>query len=171
LITDIAAWIYFAVLVIFTTYHLFVSSRYLALMGFFLLPRIADNLNQFITRWPRLKTTVFIIGAIVALANVTHINPPKNHLREAGVWVGKNLEKSNGIYLDDARVAYYAGWRSFPRTRGSLDAALTGPYFYFVIEIDNEDEVRKLSERGLTAIETFKNRDKKMYVVFRKNDL
>jgi hypothetical protein len=171
LVTDIAAWIYFAILAIFTIYHQFVSSRYLALMGFLLLPRIAENLNRFITHWPRLKTTVFIISAIVALANVTHINPPKNHLRETGIWIGKNLEKNSDIYLDDARLAYYAGWLFFPKTQDSLDTALAGPYSHFVIEVSNEDEARKLSEKGLVAIQTIRNRDKKIYMVFRKNDL
>jgi hypothetical protein len=171
LITDIAAGIYFGVLVVFTTHHLFVSSRYLALMGFLLLPRIAVSLSQFTGHWPRLKTTVFIISAIVAFANVTHTNPPKNHLRDAGIWVGKNLKMSDDIYLTDARIAYYAGWRLPAKMPNSLDAALAGPYSYFIIEPDSEDEAKELSEKGLVAIATFRNTDKKMYVVFQKDGL
>jgi hypothetical protein len=170
LITDIAAWIYFAVLTVFTVHHQFVSSRYLAFLGFLLLPRIADSLNRFVRRWPHLKTAVFIISVVTALSNVTHTNPPKNHLRDAGIWVGKNLKRGNDIYLDDARIAYYAGWRFYQKPQGSLDVALSGPYSYFVLGFRDEGEARKFPGKGLAAVATFRNRDKKTYVVFRKDN-
>ncbi|MDR1276607.1 MAG: hypothetical protein LBL72_09555 [Candidatus Accumulibacter sp.] len=172
--TDIAALIFFAVWFIFMLYYLFLSMRYTTLMGFLLLPRIAEGLERIVSGRSRLKISVVAISAAIVFANVISISPPKTHLREAGKWLAENLKESDRLYLDDPRLAYYAGWKFSPSFEEALDVALAQtklPYSHFILELKAEKEIQRFAANGLRPLTSFSNRDSsRIYVVFLRTD-
>jgi len=44
-------------------------------------------------------------------ANVVSFSPRKTHIVEAGRWLGANVIDGTRVGADNARIAYYAGWR------------------------------------------------------------
>lgn len=67
------------------------------------------------------------LALLTMAANVVSLSPKKTHIVEAGRWLGANAHDAARVGVDNARIAYYAGWRAaqaVSQDRAALGAAL-----------------------------------------------
>jgi hypothetical protein len=64
-----------------------------------------------------------IIGLALTtmIANVVSLGPGRGYLAAAGAWLAANSSDPARVYVDDPRVAYYAGWGFASRKQQVLD--------------------------------------------------
>lgn len=173
LLMDIALVGYCLILLVFLVDHLFLSLRYVVFAGFLLVPRVARGLQVIAQARPRLKG--WLVGALVllALTNVVSTSAPKTQVRDAGVWIGQHLPRDARLYMEDNRLAYFAGWGYGTETLLRDQAlALTGSnayeYFALSVKLKHRDELDALRAKGLTPIAEFQNRKGEAYVILRR---
>jgi hypothetical protein len=126
------------VLVVFVTQQFFVSSRYVAFLNVLTVPLIATCIVELMHRFPRWRSGIVVIGLVTALANVVSLSPPKTQFRDAGLWLAERVVDRGRVYLDNGRVAYFAGWpyratQWSALDQQSLDAALQSRKFDLVV--------------------------------------
>lgn len=101
---------YLLVLIVFVTHQFFLVGRYVSLLNLLVVPLAATGLALLMRRFPRWKGLMVALALLTMAANVVSFSPRKTHIVEAGRWLGANLEDPTRIGVDNARVAYYAGW-------------------------------------------------------------
>ncbi|GLU39494.1 hypothetical protein [Pseudomonas sp. NBRC 100443] len=173
LLLDVAAAGYLVILLLFLIDHLFLSARYVAFLGFLLVPVMAMGLHGLAVLWPRLRP--WLVGGVLllALANVVSFSAPKTHLRDAGLWLGSHLSREARVYQEDNRLGYFAGWGYGSEGRDREQAlALKGhdAYEYFALDLKREPEAQlaQLKAKGLEPLAEFHNRRGETYVIFRR---
>lgn len=173
LLLDLAALGYIVLLLVFALSHLFLSSRYVAFLGFLLLPRVAWGLSLVAQRWPRARAGLVAVLILMAAANVLSFSAPKTHLRDAGHWVGENVPKTARLYQEDNRVSYYAGW-GYGKEGLDRDQALAlrgkEAYEYFVLDLKRKADAQlpELKKLGLVPLAEFHNRKGETYAILRR---
>lgn len=118
------AWAFLAhvlALMLFASDLLFLSSRYVSMLTFLAVPVVATGLLMLLRRWPRWRWAIVGIALVTMLANVVSLAPGRAHLSAAGAWLTTHSSDSARVYVDDPRVAYYAGWGFAGRKRQVLD--------------------------------------------------
>lgn len=171
---DLAALLYAAVLLLFLYSNLFLSQRYIALLELLLLPRIVEGLQVISGRWPRLSGVLVVLMLVQALANVVSTSSPKTQLRDAGHWVGEHLQASDGVYTEDKRVKFYAGWNVGPEQLTRAEALARrgdGAFRYFVLDLKRhpDEQIAALAGQGLTLVARFHNASGDACGVFRRD--
>lgn len=123
-------WAFFAyllVLVAFVTHQFFLVGRYVSLLNLLAVPVAAAGLALLMQRYPRWKWPMVALALVTMAANVVSLSPKKTHVVEAGRWLGANARDAARVGVDNARIAYYAGWRAsqaVSQDRAALGAAL-----------------------------------------------
>jgi hypothetical protein len=173
LLPDIALVGYCLVLLVFLVDHLFLSLRYVVFSGFLLVPRISQGMQVLAQARPRLKTWMAGALMLLALANVVSTSAPKTQVRDAGIWVGQHLPRGVRLYMEDNRIAYFAGWGYGTEVLGRDQAlALEGlnAYKYFALSLKHKhgNELEALKQKGLSPIAEFKNRKGDTYIILRR---
>lgn len=102
---------YSLVLCVFVLDLQFLAGRYIALLLVFTTPITGYGLHRLIERFPRWKYPTVAICLALMAANVISTGPGKQHYVEAGEWLAKNAADLERVYIDEPRVAYYAGKR------------------------------------------------------------
>lgn len=153
---------YLAVLCVFVTGMLFVTSRYVSFLNLLVVPVVAHGLMQMMRRWPGLKLPLVLLAVVVMLSNVVSLSPKKHQYAQAGVWLKHNVQESSRVYVEGRRVRYHAGL--------DLEAAPLPPehavvephrsrFDLFVIEVDGDKDAATLNawllERSLDPIARF----------------
>jgi hypothetical protein len=118
------AWAFLAhvlALMLFAADLLFLSSRYVSMLTLLVVPMVATGLLMLLRRWPRWRWAIIGTGLVTMLANVVSLAPGQTHLSAAGAWLATHSPDSAQVYVEDPRVAYYAGWGFAGRKRQVLD--------------------------------------------------
>ncbi|MDR2837064.1 MAG: hypothetical protein LBV49_00595 [Azonexus sp.] len=105
------------ILAVFVLRMQFVAGRYILPLILFSLPFLLYGLQDLLRRFPRLQWPILTLCALLALANVISLNSGKRHYQEAGQWLGEQYVEAPRIYLENTRIAYYAGWKFKARPR------------------------------------------------------
>lgn len=139
-------WVFLAhvlVLGAFVTHQFFLVGRYIGLLHLMAVPVVAGGLMLLLQRYPRWRALMIGLALLTMLANVVSISPRKTHIVEAGAWLSANAADLRRVYVDNARVAYYAGWggsSSEPLERPALEQALAaGRFDMVVLEVSHKD--------------------------------
>lgn len=133
---------YLAVLLVFFIHEQFINSRYLSFLDLLVVPLAVLALVLFAERFPRMGKAVVVLALLVMLDNVISLGAKKTHYIEAGNWLAAHVERTDAIYYDDSRIAYYAGW-GYPQQSVSRDQAMSpahaAQYRYFLIEAEVDE--------------------------------
>ncbi|GHU26682.1 hypothetical protein AGMMS50256_04520 [Betaproteobacteria bacterium] len=173
MILDIAALGYFAILVIFTFTHFFLSARYVSFLGFLCLPRIAQGLKFIVQNFPRSRIYLISVCIVLAISNVVSLSGAKTHVKEAGLWMKNHLSQESRIYVDEQRVFYYADWKRFDKNDKTKEEILTEEgmgnfdYFGFSLKNPSSEEINRLERNGLTSIARFQNNKGETFIIFK----
>lgn len=118
--------IYLVVLVAFVTHNFFMLGRYVSLLHWLLVPFFALGLHRFWAWRPRWQVSTIVLALFVCGANVISLGPRKDHVIEAARWLAIEVQDPAQVCLNDARIAYYAGWPlSRPRITKYTSALLS----------------------------------------------
>lgn len=160
-------WVFLAhvlVLAAFVTHQFFLVGRYVSLLNLLAVPVVASGLALLMRRFPRWRMLMVALALVTMAANVISLSPRKTHIVEAGRWLGANAHDATRVGVDNARIAYYAGWRTSQAVsldRPALAAALTEKRIDMVaIEAPRkETDVEKwLAEHHLQPVQRFANK-------------
>jgi len=99
------------VLAVFVTHEFFLVGRYVSLLNLLAVPVAATGLALLMRRLPRWRALIVALALLTMAANVVSFSPRKTHIVEAGRWLGANVIDGTRVGADNARIAYYAGWR------------------------------------------------------------
>jgi hypothetical protein len=155
---------YLLVLAAFVTHQFFLVGRYVSMLNLLAVPVAAAGLALLMQRFPRWKALMAALALLTMAANVVSFSPKKTHIVEAGRWLGANAADSRRVGVDNARLAYYAGWRaaqSVSLERPALAQALAERRIDMVaIEIPRKDDTAEqwLAAQGLQPLQRFANR-------------
>jgi hypothetical protein len=161
---NIAAVGYCGILFFFLINELFISRRYVAFLGFLLLPGICAGIQHVVSRWPKVFLPVVVLSVILAISNPVSLSEQKIFIRDAGLWIRKHYPEEERFYFDDARVSYYSG-KGVPYKIVDRDAALAiegnsaYEYFAFYLRDYSDSQIEQFKKIGLHMIADFKNRD------------
>lgn len=112
---------YIGVLVAFVTHQFFLVGRYVCLLNFLAVPVMAAGLMQLMKRFPRWGMAVVVLAFVTMAANVVSLSPRKTHIIDAGRWLAANVSDPSRVYVDNPRIAYYAGLGYLKSGLGRLD--------------------------------------------------
>jgi hypothetical protein len=155
---------YALVLTAFVTHQFFLVGRYVSLLNLLAVPLAAAGLALLMRRFPRWKALMVALALATMAANVVSLSPRKTHVVEAGRWLGAHAADSSRVGVDNARIAYYAGWRAAQAVtleRPALARALAEKSIGMVaIEAPRKDaEAEKwLAEQRLQPVQRFANK-------------
>ncbi len=155
---------YLLVLAAFVTHQFFLVGRYVSLLNLLAVPAAAAGLAWLMQRFPRWKWPMVALALLTMAANVVSLSPKKTHIVEAGRWLGANAHDAARVGVDNARIAYYAGWRAaqaVSQDRAALGAALVQKRIDMVaVEAPRNDEgVEKwLATYRLQPVQRFANK-------------
>ncbi len=155
---------YVLVLVAFVTHQFFLVGRYVSLLNLLAVPIVASGLSLLMQRFPRWKALMLTLALLTMAANVASLSPGKTHIVEAGRWLGAHATDPARVGVDNARIAYYAGWRTTNAIildRTSLAGALAEKRANMVaVEATRKDrELEKwLAENRLQVVQRFANK-------------
>jgi len=131
---------YFATLMLYFIYHLFINGRYTSFLNMLAMPLVLLVLIATAERFPRAIKALAIIYIGVMFANVISLSPKKTHYLEAANWLKAqelSVEQRTTFYFEDGRIAYYAGW-GYPGSDLLREQALSEKYLnrfnYLVFE-------------------------------------
>jgi hypothetical protein len=105
-----AAAAYLLVLAVFVTHNLFVTARYVSMLNWLLVPVVAAGLFALTERLGHWKWLAYALVALTMLINVVKLSGDKEQIRVAGAWLSEQGVDRTRIFIDDPRIAYYAGW-------------------------------------------------------------
>jgi hypothetical protein len=105
----------------FVTYQLFLIGRHVSILNLLAIPVFGMGLALLMARFPRWKVPMLALAVLTMLANVISLSPGNTQLRIAGEWLAANSPNPDVVYVDDPRVAYYAGWGFSSRKQQVLD--------------------------------------------------
>jgi len=155
---------YLLVLAAFVTHQFFLVGRYVSLLNLLAVPVAAAGFALLMQRFPRWKWLMVALALLTMAANVVSFSPRKTHIVEAGRWLGANAHDAARVGVDNARLAYYAGWRASQAVsldRAALGAALAQKRIdmaVFEVSRKDADVEAWLAERGLKGVRRFANK-------------
>lgn len=155
---------YLLVLIAFVTHQFFLVGRYVSLLNLLSAPLAAAGLAQLIQRFPRWRAPMLALALATMAANVVSFAPRKTHIIDAGHWMSATVVDPTRVGVDNARLAYYAGWRASQTVsldRPELARALTSRSIDMaVIEVPRRDGYAEkwLAENRLTIVQRFANK-------------
>jgi 4-amino-4-deoxy-L-arabinose transferase-like glycosyltransferase len=134
--------LYLVVLMIFFFNQQFMNSRYVSFLGVLVVPLLSLVMFEFGRRHSRLAKVIIFVAILFMLDNVVSLSAKKTHYIEAAEWLSTHVPRSEPIYYDDQRIAYYAG-RGYKLDETSRKKAMSQrfvhDYRYFVIEADVDE--------------------------------
>ncbi len=154
---------YFLVLAAFVTHQFFLVGRYVSLLNLLAVPLVAAGLARLMQRHPRWGAPILALTLATMAANVVSFSPRKTHVVEAGRWLGAHAGDAARVGVDNARLAYYAGWRQSQAAsmeRPALAQALAeGRLDMVAVEMRQKDaDAEKwLAENRLKLLRRFAN--------------
>lgn len=158
------------VAVVFITSQFFISGRYVILLGILSIPLIVFGSSLLWQRFPRAR--YFFAGALVLISvdNVISLSPEKIHLADAGNWLKEHNIPSEKTFLDDYRIAYYAGWGYWGYKDDSLEEALKSPQYVYLAVTVRDAQDHHFEQHDLVRIAAFHHKRDGTILVFKKNN-
>lgn len=123
-------WIFLAhvlVLAAYVTYHFFLVGRYVGMLNLLAVPVVAAGLSALMRRFPRWRGFMIVLAVLALLANVVSLSPKSTQIADAGKWLAAQRVEATRLYIENPRIAYYAGLRYAgrkPLSREELAQAL-----------------------------------------------
>jgi hypothetical protein len=161
-------WIFLAhtlALAAYVTYQYFLQGRYAAMLNLLAVPVVAVGLFALMQRFPRWRWLMLALALMTLLANVVSLSPKSMQIVEAGKWLAGSRVEAARIYVDNPRVAYYAGLRYAGREhlgREELAKALADKRFdLLVLDAPAKDRAGLdawMVDNRLQAVRTFANK-------------
>jgi len=121
----LALALYFGVMLVFFIQSLFINSRYSALLHWMAVPWAVLAVTALAQRFPRAVKAMVAVGVVAMLVNVISLSAKKTHYVDAGKWLAQYAERTDDVYFDDYRIAWYAGW-GYISSDVTRDDALNG---------------------------------------------
>jgi hypothetical protein len=155
---------YLLVLVAFVTHQFFLVGRYVSMLHWLAVPLAAGGLALLMRRFPRWRMLMVALALLTMTTNVVSSKPAKSHIPAAGQWLAANVSDPTRVGFDNARVAYYAGWRrnaSVVVPRPQLAQALAARRLdMVVVEVPRKDAEAAswLRENRLKEVRRFVNK-------------
>lgn len=160
--------IYTLILAIFVTDQFFLVGRYVSFLNLLAVPVAAVGLSLLIERFPRWRYILVALVVLTALANTISTSPRKTNIVEAGRWLAANVQDPARVYVESARVTYYAGWqppkdrvKGHPPSRVQIASMVAkGRYDLLVFEHKKNDAEldRWTTAHHLTVVRRFDGR-------------
>lgn len=97
------------VLVAFVTHQFFLVGRYVAMLNLLAVPLAAIGFLALTRRFPRWRSLMIVLALIMMVANVVSLSARNTQIVEAGKWLQSARMATTRIYVDNPRVAFYAG--------------------------------------------------------------
>lgn len=162
-------WVFFAhvlVLVAFVTHQFFLVGRYVGLLNVLAVPVAAVGLAALMRRFPRWRGLMLGLALITLLANVLSFSPKSTQIIDAGKWLAATRAEPSRVYVDNPRVAYYAGMGYVSTGRNRLERdALAGAvaenrFDMIVLDVHAKDTVTAewLAANRLQEVQRFVNK-------------
>lgn len=157
--------VYVLVLVAFLTHQFFLTGRYVSFLNLLAVPLVAAGLLALMERFPRWKGAMVALAMLVMLANVVSFAPRKTHYVQAGAWLAANVADASRVYVENPRVAYYAGW-GYARTQQAVQereavaqGLAEGRFAMAVLEVSRKDSGMDawMARHGLKPAQRFVN--------------
>jgi hypothetical protein len=144
----------------------FLSGRYVAPLLLFAAPLTGFGLLHLMSRWRYATLPVILIAVTLMLANVITLSPDKQFHVAAGHWLAQQTLAPERVYVDDPRIAHYAGWgfaarRALRLERQALAEHLAAQRFDLVVLTTKSSDTELapwLAANGLREIQRFSNR-------------
>ena len=105
-------WVFLAfvlVLIAFVTHQFFLVGRYVGVLNLLAVPIVAAGLAAMMRRYPRWRGPMIALAVLTLLANVVSLSPKSTQIIDAGKWLSANRTEAARMYVENPRVAYYAG--------------------------------------------------------------
>lgn len=102
--------VYLLVLAAFLTHNFFMLGRYVSLLHWLLVPFFALGLHRAWIWRPRWRIPTIFLALVVCIANIVSLGPRKDHVAAVAAWLAREAQDPVQVCLNDARIAYYAGW-------------------------------------------------------------
>lgn len=152
-------------LMLFASDLLFLSGRHVSMLTLLAVPAVAAGLVFLWRRLPRWRPAVVVAAVATMIANVVSLGPSREYLSAAGAWLAASEPDPVTVYVDDPRVAYYAGWGFASRKeqvvdRGQLEHLVAVGRFSTLVLSDSRRVQwvdAWLAGRGLQAARRFQN--------------
>ncbi len=151
-------------LLAFVTQNFFLSARYVSMLDLLAVPLLAAGLLGLLRLLPRWRPFILLLAFLTMVANVVSFSPPKTHIVEAGRWLGAHVPDAARVGVDNARIAYYAGWRAAQavgQDRAELGVALAQKRIDMVaVEASRKDDGLDewLAAHHLQPVQRFANK-------------
>jgi len=137
--------LYFAILMIYFIYHLFINGRYTSFLNMLAIPLVMLALMTAAERFPRAIKALVVVCIGVMLANVVSLSAKKTHYLEAANWLKEqelSADNREAFYFEDGRIAYYADWgypgSDWPPAKSVLNSKHIERFRYLVFEEKND---------------------------------
>lgn len=133
------------VVLVFMFSMFFASDRYLAPLGILSIPLIVYGLSIIWSKFRKFRPIFFTILVISSLDNVISFNSEKTQYVDAGFWLKEHGITPPQAFIDDRRIAYYAGWAINKTPAHATTAQRENAYnnkdiVYFVLTQNQESE-------------------------------
>lgn len=105
-------WVFLAfvlVLIAFVTHQFFLVGRYVGVLNLLAVPIYAAGLAALMRRYPSWRGAMIALALLTLLANVVSFSPKSTQIVDAGKWLSANRTGAARMYVENPRVAYYAG--------------------------------------------------------------
>lgn len=158
---------YACVAVAFITSRFFISDRYITLLGILSIPLIVFGSSLLWKQFPRWRTLFAGVLIAISLSNVISLTPEKTHFIDTGLWLKEQQLPREKLFIEDSRIAYYAGWgsRSSPGTRDQ--AYKNSQYSHLAIIIQDKSDTW-LHGKDLRQLARFSHQNKESIVILMK---
>lgn len=113
-------WVFLAhalALAAYVTYQYFLVGRYVAMLNLLAVPFVAAGLAALMRRFPRWRGLMVALAMLTLLANVVSLSPKSTQIVDAGKWLTMHRVEVTRLYIENPRIAYYAGLRYAGRKR------------------------------------------------------
>lgn len=123
-------WFFLAhvlVLAAYVTYQFFLVGRYVGMLNLLAVPIVVAGLAALMRRFPRWRGLMVGLALLTLLANVVSLSPKSTQIVDVGKWLAAHRVEAARLYVENPRIAYYAGLRYAgrkPLTRDELAQAL-----------------------------------------------
>ncbi len=168
---------YVAVLLVFLMYQFFLTGRYVSFLNILAVPLASVGLAAMFARFPRWRWALILLGLVAALANVVSLGPKKTQYRDAGVWLSEHVRDPQQVFVEDGRIAYFAGWPLAVARHGldrdGLAAAFSaGRYTMLALDVRRKDEAfaEWVASRKAREVARFTNRGGDSVVVLVRDE-
>jgi hypothetical protein len=155
--------VYLLTLIAFLIEKLYLSARYVSTLNLLIVPVVTVGFVALMARFPRWKAMFLALAFLTMLANVVSLSPRATPIPSAGAWIAENATNPSRVFVEDPRIAYYAGWgysahdKRSPELAGLTQALASNQFDMVVLSEYSEKSARSdwISANQLQIVKLF----------------